>query len=152
MHPWLESSSIQCTSADSAQRRRSAPNDTSSTQSLLPGDDGDSWTLGTQRVTNLEENPEFAFANEPSPPDLILQNYHIKGKAACLDKSKSFLRTILLIQVLAAFLQKGRDNLEAWPPRCRIEMGCGVSIYLSDTAFKRKQKQRRAAFSSLGKK
>ena len=41
----------------------------------ISGDDGDSWTLGTQRVTNLEENPEFAFANEPSPPDLILQNY-----------------------------------------------------------------------------
>ena len=43
--------------------------------SLFQGDDGDSWTLGTQHVTNLEENPELAFANEPSPPDLILQNY-----------------------------------------------------------------------------
>ena len=41
----------------------------------VSGGDGDSWTLGTQRVTNLEENPELDFANEPSPPDLILQNY-----------------------------------------------------------------------------
>lgn len=30
--------------------------------SLFQGGDGDSWTLGTQHVTNLEENPELAFA------------------------------------------------------------------------------------------
>ena len=28
-----------------------------------------------QRVTSLEENPELVFANEPSPPDLILRKY-----------------------------------------------------------------------------
>ncbi|KAI4531718.1 hypothetical protein MG293_018232 [Ovis ammon polii] len=35
-----------------------------------------------------------------------------------------------------------QDNLEAWPPRCRIEMGCGVSSYLSDTAFERAETEK----------
>lgn len=57
--------------------------------SLFQDDDGDSWTLWIQCVTNLEENPELAFANGSYPPDLILYKY--VGPYQALGLSSSHL-------------------------------------------------------------